>query len=241
MSSGKAIDHYDCKAKSWLEKHGRSSKWRKETYPKSEDYRAEYFVSEIPDRITQHHNKDESSFRLVVQTVTGAVNNVRTLYASCLPKTSLTNNSLGNLFIGDSNEELFFNLAILNSFVIDWQARMKVATNLNKFILDTLFFPVYSKIDKDIRKQITDLSIKLSCVSSEFDELTLRIFNRSSKDTLITTLANRQKAKNEIDSLVAGIYGLSVIEFEKILSTFPLVSDDIKSDVLKLFIQVSNE
>ncbi len=240
LSSGKAIDQYDCKAKSWLEKHGRSSKWRRETYPKSEDYRTEYYVSEIPDRITQHHLKDGSQFRIVIQTVTGAVNNVRTLYASCLPKTNLTNNSLGNLFIGESDEELFFYLAILNSFVVDWQARMKVATNLNKFILDTLFIPVYSKTNKIIRNEITELSIKLSCVSSAFDELTLECFGKKSDDILIKNLFDRQNTKNKLDSMVAKLFELSANELENVLSTFPLVKREIKNDVLRMFIQGSN-
>jgi hypothetical protein len=235
LSSGKAINQFDCKAKSWIEKHGRGSKWRTETYPKNIDYRTEYFVSTKLERIESHHMHDDSLFRIVIQTVTGAVNNRRTLYAACLPKTSLTNNSLGNLFIGNSDEELFFNLAVLNSFVVDWQARMKVATNLNKFILDTLYLPVYSKVSIDMRHHIAKLSVKLSCVSSDFDSLTLKMHNQQSKDVLIKDLSERQVLKNELDCLIASLYELSFKDLEKILSTFPLVNNKIKEDILVLY------
>ncbi len=235
LFSGKAIGQYDCMSKSWIEKHGRSSLWKDVGFPKTKEYRAEYFVNEIPSRILEHHKKDNSEYRIVVQTVTGAINNMRTLYSALLPKKHLTNNSLGNLFIGKNSEELVFYTAILNSFITDWQARLKVATNLNKFILDTLFVPEYSKVPEDIRKKIVKLAISLSSVSDDFECLTQDVLSESYKSILITRDTDRQEAKNKLDALVAKLFNLSKEDFQYILSTFPIVNNDIKIDILKKY------
>lgn len=74
----------------WIEKHGRSSKWEiVNQFPKPNNYRSEYFVSEIPERIHHHHEIDNSKYRIVTQTVTGSVTNARTMNAAIVPKTFL--------------------------------------------------------------------------------------------------------------------------------------------------------
>ena len=45
----------------------------------------------------------------------------------------------------------------------------------------------------------------------------------------------RQKLRAEIDAIVAHLYGLTDDEFAYILTTFPLVSDDIKMATLEKF------
>lgn len=234
LFSGKAIGQFDCMSKSWLEKHGRSSLWTKVSFPKTDNYRTEYFVNEIPDRIIEHHAKEKSDYRIVIQTVTGAVNNMRTLYSAILPKKYVTNNSLGNLFIGKSDEELVFYSAVLNSFVVDWQARLKVATNLNKFILDTLIVPEYGKISAEIRGKIIKLALSLSAISSDFTPLTNSLFGKMFSEVLVVEETERQRVKNELDYIIAGLFNLNKEELSFILETFPIVDQKIRDKILSL-------
>lgn len=240
LFSGKAIDQYDCMAKSWIEKHGRSSIWKRVEFPKH-NYRTEYYVNDVPDRIYQHHQKVQGDYRIVIQTITGAINNVRTLYAAVLPKKYLTNNSLGNIYLGKNDLELFFYLGIFNSFIVDWQARLRVATNLNKFILDTLLVPKFDNVDKQLKIKLIEASIKLSAVSEDFNSITQKLFNKNYDQVLIIKSEDRQKLKNEIDLMVAKIYNLKLEEFEYILGSFPIVKDNIKIELIKKFTNHIND
>jgi len=237
LFSGKAIGQYDCMSKHWIEKHGRSSIWKKVDFPKDCDtYRTEYFVDEVPVRILTHHNTDKSNYRLVVQDVTGSVNNIRTTYATILPKNNLTNNTLNNLYIGKSDKELVFYCCILNSFIFDWNARMKVATHLNKFVLNSLIIPKFDQINMTLIDSIVTKGISLVAINSEFDDLINQLTDYESyKSVLCVNNLERQKIRNEIDCLVALIYDLTIEDFAKILDTFPLVQKDIKMDILNRF------
>jgi len=237
LFSGKAIDQYDCMAKIWIEKHGRSAKWKPYPFPKEyENYRTEYYVNEMPERIKKHHKKEKSKYRIVMQDITGAVNNARTVYACLLHKKHLTNNTLHNLYIGEKDEELLFYLAILNSFVLDWQARRKVATHLNKFIIETFLVPSFSEVDEESRNNIVKLSFQLSVISPDFDELVRNILEKDSyKEVGIMQGKERQKVKNKIDAMVAHLYHLTYDELKAILNSFPLVDNEIKEEILKEF------
>lgn len=228
LFSGKVIDQFDCMAKSWLDNHGRSSKWKVLTFPKDgKNFRTEYYVSEIPDRIKSHHAQDNSNFRIVIQNVTGTINNLRTVYACALHKNHLTNNSLHNLYIGKNDTELFYYLAILNSFVLDWQARIKVATNLNKFILESFLFPDFDLVDSTLRNKLSSASYWLSNISEDFNSLKSKFPQ--------TTFHNREEAQVAINVLAAKLYELNYSELEFVLSYFSLVDESFKKTILKRF------
>lgn len=223
--SGKAIDQFDCMSKSWLEKHGRSSKWRKMGFPKDEEsFRTEYFSDAFPDRIKKHHDTENSDFRIVIQNVTGTVNNLRTVYAAPLHKKHLTNNSLHNLYIGNSDKELFFYLGILNSFALDWQARIKVATNLNKFILESFIFPDYDKSESVLRDKLSNISFHLSNVCDDFKGLESYFEPQS--------FSSREDALVVLNAIAAQLYDLDYNKLNFILSHFDLVDGRYRSRIL---------
>ena len=234
LFSGKAINQYDYLSKSWLEKHGRSALWKAVDFPKDlGNYRTEYYVNEIPDRIIKHHNSDDSRYRIVIQDVTGTVNNIRTSYATILPKKHFTTNTLNNLFIGNDDSDLVFYCCILNSFIFDWLARMKVATYLNKFIIDSLLVSKIDAVEELVRDDIIRKGLSLLSVSNDFDPLTNDILQIDSHDEiLITDSTDRQKTKNELDLLVAKIYNLSKDDLQVIMDSFPLVKRGIVNDIL---------
>ncbi len=234
--SGKCINIYDAMQKSWLEKHWRSSLFEVIWYPKPTSYRTEYFVSDIPDRILSHHKADDSRYRIVIQNVTGTVNNLRTVYSSLLHRKHLTNNSLHNLFLWKNDKENIFYLSFISSFVLDWQARLKTATNLNKFILETFLVPLYETVDKSVRDKIIENTLRLISVCDDYDELVQAIlWVQNYKDVLVINEIQRQEVKNTNDALMAKVYDLTYDEFHLILSTFPLIDQKIKDDVLEKF------
>lgn len=240
LFSGKCINIYDAMQKSRIEKHWRSARFDTLWYPKNSDYRTEYFVSEIPERIIIHHKKDNSSYRIVTQTVTGSVNNMRTIYSSLLHKKHLTNNSLNNLFLWKSDEENIFYLACISSFIVDWQARLKTATNLNKFIIETFLLIDFQSANPTISKKIIENTIKLVAVCEDYDELVQDIlWKQSHKEVLCVDERDRQLLKNENDALIAKLFWIEKSELELILSTFPIVDDTIKKWVLEEFDKIN--
>jgi len=228
LFSGKAINHFDCMAKGWIEKHGRSAIWKPMAFPKDEaSHRTEYYVDSIPEKMQLHHDQDESNFRIVIQNVTGAVANIRTLYTCTLHKKHMTNNSLHNVFIGRNDKELFYYLGLLNSFVVDWQARLKVASNLNKFILESFLLVDYAKADEYTRNRISDLSFYLSNVCSDYQDLE-STFNSCEG-------ISRFEAEIELNDLAARLYSLSRSDFDFILSYFELVKNELKEELIKTY------
>ena len=226
LFSGKVIDQFDCMAKRWIEKHGRSSKWESLGFPKDlSKFRTEYYVNRVPERIRDHHNEEKSKFRVVIQNVTGTINNIRTVYACALHKRHLTNNSLHNLYIGKNDRELFYYLGIINSFCLDWQARIKVATNLNKFILESFLLPSYDDANEQIREEVADISFWLSKVCSDFDELQ-NVFSKR-------TYKSREEAIVRLNGLVATLYGFDKKDIEFILTYFQLTEDSLKRKILE--------
>ncbi len=236
LFAGKCINIYDAMQKSWLSKHWRSALFETLWYPKDGSYRTEYFVSEVPNRIIEHHKADKSNYRIVVQDITWTVNNRRTVYSAILHKNNLTNNTLNNVYLWKSDPELVYYLALLSSFVLDFQARMKVATHVNKFILETFLVPVYEKVDEKVREEIINNTLRLIAVSEDYNELVQSLlWVKSYQDVLITDEKERQKIKNINDALMANIYWLTYEEFSLVLSTFPLIDSKIKEDILLRF------
>jgi cyanate lyase len=81
---------------------------------------------------------------------------------------------------------------------------------------------------------------KLVCVGQEFDELRRELLG-SVEAHIATNPIERQRLQNEIDALVAHLYGLSEDELRHILYapyTFPLVGREVKDGVMAAFARV---
>ncbi|WP_234369392.1 hypothetical protein [Leptospira santarosai] len=78
-------------------------------------------------------------------------------------------------------------------------------------------------------------ALKLVCLSSQFNSLLQEVFGPQAnyKTHGVTDPVQRQILKNQIDAMVAKIYGLEEAELKHILSTFPLVEEEIKEGVLE--------
>ncbi len=125
---------------------------------------------------------------------------------------------------------------VFNSFTLDYVLRFKVSAHVSMFYVYQLPVPRLTADDPHCRA-IAKRVAKLVCVGQEFDELRRELLG-SVEAHIATNPIERQRLQNEIDALVAHLYGLSEDELRHILYapyTFPLVAREIKDGVMAAF------
>ncbi len=202
---------------------------------------------------------DAEAPRLVFRTV-AANTNERTMIAAILPQQVFTGNSLSYLIPWqyDAQQALIqpdnikesyksslpapimaFLCGALNSFVLDYALRFKVSANVNMFYVYQLPVPRLTPDDLYCRTIARHVA-RLVCVGPEFDELRRELLGNVEAH-VATNPIERQRLQNEIDALVAHLYGLSEDELRHILYapyTFPLVGREVKDGVMAAFARV---
>jgi Alw26I/Eco31I/Esp3I family type II restriction m6 adenine DNA methyltransferase len=206
-----------------------------------------YWVDEQEGRqaVLGRNGKDEGQdldyqcYRIGFRSVASSTNE-RSLISSIVPKSLFCGNSLLVSLISSeddrvniNNSELLFSNAILNSFVIDYCLRQKVTTNLNMFFVYQLPVPRLTQKDKYF-SEICDRAAKLICTTPEFDELAQEV-GLGSHTNGVTDEAERAKLRAELDGIIAHLYGLTEEEFAYILTTFPIVKEQVKQDALAAY------
>jgi hypothetical protein len=81
---------------------------------------------------------------------------------------------------------------------------------------------------------IVQRAAKLICTTPEFDELAQEV-GLGSYTNSVTDETERAKLRAELDGMIAHLYGLTAEEFEYILSTFPIVPEQVKQDALAAY------
>lgn len=194
-------------------------------------------------------DKYYKNYRLVIRTIASNTNE-RSLISAVIPKDNFISNSLHGVHIStsdiyftprstntkrsakgqlqlvtnkyqhhknvSSNKYMLFLQGCFNSFVVDYFIRQKVSANINKKYITPLHIPRLTEKDNYFN-EIVERSAKLTCIGKEFDELAdeIGIPRGGIKDQ-----QERWKIQGEIDAMVAYVYGLTLKEFEYILSTF---------------------
>ncbi|MDB9420065.1 Eco57I restriction-modification methylase domain-containing protein [Microcystis aeruginosa CS-563/04] len=130
-------------------------------------------------------------------------------------------------------KERCYLLSIFNSFVFDRSIRDKVTSHLSFFYIYQTPIPRLKEGDRYF-EEIVEKAAKLICVSEEFDELAKEVGIGSHKNG-VTEETERAKILAKLDAIVAHLYELNEIEFQHILSTFPLVSESVKIATLKAY------
>ena len=154
----------------------------------------------------------------------------RTMITTILPTYVFPAESL-TLFTSDHTlSELLCLTSILNSFVLDFGLRQRVTANINMFYVYQL--PVPRLTSQDLNFQpIRNRAAQLICTTSEFDRLAAEV-GLGSHANGITDQTHRAQLRAELDGLIAHVYGLTEEEFQHILSTFPLVPEEVKEAAL---------
>jgi len=179
---------------------------------------------------------DFDYYRLGWRDVTNETNR-RTLICAILPPHVFATYTIPylrpNYFNGKNFEKalpsdaMMFLCGLFNSFVIDFLIRQKISIHATMSQVLELPIPRYGKNDPYF-SEIVDSVGTLICTTSEYNELKKELQIKH-----ISTEPNeRQKLIAQINAYVAKIYDITRSEFEYILSTFPIVDDEIKQQVL---------
>lgn len=177
--------------------------------------------------LTQELQDQLRTYRVVHRRIASTTNE-RTLISAIVPPNSACEiNATVALVNGPSQQSAkFFLSALLNSFVLDTVIRYKVSTTLNMFYVYQLPVPRLNPGDAFF-DAIVPRAARLTCTRAEFADLWQDVMGEpwdASKGA--TDPAERQRLRDEIDALVAHLYGLSRADFDHILGTFPLVFPD---------------
>lgn len=145
----------------------------------------------------------------------------RTVIAAILPRQAITTYTL-RLDVGSSENIKLYLLSIFNSFTFDFAARL--STNLH---LSTTYkiLPIPRLTSGNpFFDALVPRAARLTCTTHHFADLWQQVMGAPwDESTGATDPAERQRLRDEIDALVAHLYGLSRDDFAHILGTFPLV------------------
>lgn len=199
---------------------------------------------------------DADAPRLAFRRIASSTNE-RTLIAAILPPGVFVGNTATYLIpwnfnsqkaIEDLNEirncyesklsalVLMYLCGIFNSFALDYTIRFKITADVSMFYVYQLPLPRLTTQDPHCRA-IAKRVARLVCVGSEFDELRQEVLG-SVEAHVATNPIERQHLQNQVDALVAHLYGLQEDELRHILYapyTFPLVRRDVKDGVMAAF------
>ncbi|MBI1258033.1 MAG: N-6 DNA methylase [Chloroflexi bacterium] len=191
---------------------------------------ASYWVEEngAVERLQNKTGLDYLNYRLAFRDIARPTDE-RTLITTLLPKRVFCNNKTPLIIPTEANERDRVTLyleGILNSFCMDWLLRQKIGSTVNFFYVETLPLPRLNPGDPYF-DAIVPRAARLTCTRSEFADLWREVMGEAWDESKgATNPAERQRLRDEIDALVAHLYGLLRDEFDHILGTFPLVFPD---------------
>ncbi len=171
--------------------------------------------------------QDYKNYRLVFRDIARGTDE-RTLISAVIPKLTFCGNKapLINLLGLHKNPTLLYLQAMLNSFALDTVIRQKISTTLNFFYMESLPVPRLTP-GNPYFDAIVPRAARLTCTRPEFADLWREVMGGDWDESCgATDPAERQRLRDEIDALVAHLYGLSRADFDHILGTFPLVFPD---------------
>ncbi len=168
---------------------------------------------------------DYQFYRLGYRSVAASTNE-RTMIATILPPNVFFSHSI-NATQHLSPYNLLFITAMFNSLIIDYMLRQRVSQNLTMFYIYQLPVPRLTQAEPAFAP-IVERAAKLICTTPQFDELAAAV-GLGSHAQGVRDEGQRAALRAELDGLIAHLYGLTADEFRHILSTFPLVAEEVKA------------
>jgi hypothetical protein len=150
--------------------------------------------------------------RLAYRDIASATNRV-TLIAAIVPADAVTTHTLFCLTTPLPPDAQHVLCALLNSFVANYLIRFRVNTHVTVSLVSRLRVPSLDRATRTYQR----LSMLAQTLMHS------------------PTAAEQQPEYAELQGLVGKLYGLSADDFVHVLSTFPLIPDSVKSDVLIQF------
>lgn len=234
LYEGRMVHNFDHCQKKYIGGDGRTAIWKDFDTEEQKSIQAHFYVC-------QQETGQSPQYRIGFCDVTGATNE-RTTLNTILPSSSLAGHKVPTFV----QTEKPFNLnSILSSFIYDYLIRLRVSTSMTMNYLNQI--PVPYTENQELKESI----LKLNCTTPEMSALWES--ETGKKWTFKTSPTNsweRAELRAQIDAIVAELYGLSVEEYARILTAFPLLdrnfepldgdcfltesSDEIKSNKKKI-------
>lgn len=193
-----------------------------------------YWVAEAEGRAAVLGRTEDTGQKLDYQMyragfrAVGESTNTRNFIVTVIPLNVFCGNSLIVIDVLGPKVTLFL-CALMNSFILDYALRMKIARNINMFYVYQLPIPRLTESDPVFRP-IVERAARLICTTPEFDELAQEIGVTGTTDSV-----ERAQLRAELDGIIAHVYGLTEDEFRHILGTFPLVEEQVKQAALQAY------
>ena len=167
------------------------------------------------------------TYRVVHRRIAAATNERTLISAIVSPQNACEVNATVVLVTENTDEAIKpYVCALLNSFVLDFVIRYKIAQTLNMFYMYQLPLPRLNP-GNPFFDAIAPRAARLTCTRVEFADLWREVMGEDwDESSGATDSAERQRLRDEIDAIVAHLYGLSRADFDHILGTFPLVFPD---------------
>jgi len=169
-------------------------------------------------------------YRLVHRRIASSTNE-RSLIACVMPPNHFCADTAQAARTLLSRPLTLFITAIFNSFIADSEIRRRITQHLDMHFMYTLRVPRLTKDDRYF-KEIVDRAAKLICTTPEFDDLAAEVGLGSHTNGVVDE-GDRAKLRAELDGMIAHLYELTEAEFAHILSTFPIVADEVKQAALE--------
>ncbi|MBN1122241.1 MAG: N-6 DNA methylase [Anaerolineae bacterium] len=239
---GRMIDQFDHRVAYWVSGHGRSATWNYSASPErflpQYSWRAQYYIDPIDAIEKQEAKYGRRCWRIGICDVTAPTNR-RTTIAAMLPMDAGIGNTINTAVVDidhDYKSELndqelntlesrtaIYCVSILNSMIFDYSIRFRTKLHLNQFVLNENPMPRLTPGDPYF-DALVPRAARLTCTTPAFADLWQEVMGEPWDETKgATDPAERQRLRDEIDALVAHLYGLGRDDFEHILGTFPLV------------------
>lgn len=202
-----------------------------------------YWISENDGRraLVKHGELDDGqsmnyqNYRLGFRDVAASTNE-RTMISTIIPKRMFAGNTLITTTSPDNSPQLLALVSILNSFTIDYFIRQKVTTHCNMFYIYQVPVPRLREEDA-VFWPIVRRAAQLICKTPEFDDLAKEAGLKSHQDG-VRDPNERARLRAELDGMIAHLYDLTESEFAHILTTFPIVPEDVKHAAMAAFKRV---
>ena len=117
----------------------------------------------------------------------------------------------------------------VNSFVVDFILRKKIAANINMFQVYELPIPKI-KIDNKYFVELIKNVAKVICVNSDFDELAKKV-----NVTGVKNSEEKIEVVAKINAIIAKIYELTIEELKFIIESFPQEDKSMKENTIREF------
>lgn len=217
LYEGRMVHIFDHCQKEYLEGEGRTAKWGSLDFD-NKALKPRVYVSLKEAQIDLHP-------KLGFCDVTGATNE-RTALSTLLPKKVACGHKVPTfIFEEESITNLILLQSLMSSFVWDFLIRLRVSTSMTMNFLTQVPVPRLKDINETLSTELCQRALKLSCTTAEMASYWNHIYpnNPWTEDSAEKDLQQRARLRAEIDARIAKLYQLSLEDYARILTHFPLL------------------